>query len=75
MVRDGQIIACHMTNQDDINNNQLNNGQLVKIINREHIWYGEIGIVREVKTTGFRRIELLGITTWLPVHWLEPIDD
>ena len=46
-------------------------GALVKITNREHVWHGRLGVVKEVNTeTGFHRVDLAGILTWFPSHWL-----
>lgn len=54
---------------------KFTNGNLVRVYNHEHIWHGEIGIVRDSKPTGFYRIELLGILTWMPEHWLLMVED
>jgi hypothetical protein len=50
-------------------------GALVKICNHEHIWHGQIGIVRNVKDIKFYRVELLGKLVWMPQHWLTVIED
>ena len=50
-------------------------GVMVRIYNHEHVWHGEIGIVRAIKDTGFCRVELLGKLVWLPQHWLRIVED
>lgn len=50
-------------------NSTVKVGMLVRIYNQEHIWHGEIGIIRAIKS-GFSRVELLGQLVWMPNHWL-----
>jgi hypothetical protein len=50
-------------------------GALVRIYNHEHIWHGEIGIIRDIKNIGFCRVEMLGKLIWVPQHWLVIIND
>lgn len=47
-------------------------GDIVKIINKEHIWYEEIGLIAERKI-GFVRVEILGSLVWMPNHWVSTI--
>ena len=51
---------------------KYNTGDIVKIINKEHLWFQEIAIVRESKNR-FCKIELFGRTIRVPEHWLEII--
>ena len=50
------------------------NGTLVQIYNHEHIWHGELAIVRD-SNRSFCRVELLGGLTWVPEHWLLPVEN
>ena len=45
-------------------------GEVVKIINRDHVWFGEIAIIRAKKFKHYR-LELHGQLVWVPEHWVE----
>lgn len=45
-------------------------GDVVKIINKEHIWNEEYAIIRDTKS-GFSRIELNSELSWVPNHWIK----
>ena len=49
-------------------------GMLVRIYNQEHIWHGEIGIIRAINNE-FYRVELLGKLVWMPSHWLVKVEE
>lgn len=49
-------------------------GMMVCVYNHEHIWHGQIGIIRGIRGEFFR-IELLGKLIWMPKHWLTPIEN
>lgn len=54
----------------------LKEGDVVQIENPNHVWHGEIAIVRKVKHK-FYRLEFGGRLTWIPselVHKHEPFD-
>lgn len=45
-------------------------GDIVTITNKEHVWNGEIGIVKD-KKLGFCRIEILGHLLWIHNDWIK----
>lgn len=47
----------------------LPESSLVKITNKEHPWYDEIGIIRERKFRHYR-IEIYGQLIWMPEEWI-----
>ena len=50
-------------------------GDIVQFYNHEHVWHGQIAIVRGIRpAVDFYRIELLGKLTWVPGHWLLPAE-
>lgn len=53
---------------------KLHIGAVVKIINEEHVWRNDIGIVVDKKFK-FYRIELNGVRTWIPEHWVEALNE
>lgn len=48
----------------------LKKGDTVRIINTEHVWYDQIGLICDVKNL-FYRIEIFGNKTWIPQHWVK----
>ena len=50
--------------------NKLEIGDIVKIVNEEHIWSGEYAIIRETKQDSCR-VELHGRLVWLPNNWIK----
>jgi transcription initiation factor TFIIIB Brf1 subunit/transcription initiation factor TFIIB len=48
-------------------------GEIVKISNEQHVWHGEIGIIRNKKHKQYR-IEVLGKLLWVPEHWVQTND-
>jgi hypothetical protein len=48
-------------------------GQIVKICNKEHVWFDEIAIIKDKKHKHYR-IELLGKLIWVPDDWVETHD-
>lgn len=52
-----------------MSNDQLQIGDVVKIVNEEHVWSGEYAIIREIKP-GSCRVELHGRLVWLPNNWI-----
>lgn len=51
----------------------LDIGDVVKISNEEHVWNGEIAIIRNKKHKHYR-IEVLGQLLWVPEHWVQKND-
>jgi len=49
---------------------ELETGELVKVINEDHVWYGEIGIIRAKKFKHYR-LEINGELVWFPENWVE----
>lgn len=45
-------------------------GEVVKITNRDHVWHGEIAVIRAKKFKHYR-LELHGELIWVPEHWVE----
>lgn len=52
----------------------LEEGTIVEITNREHVWYGEIGLICDRKHKHYR-IEVFGRKVWMPEHWVKSIDE
>lgn len=48
----------------------LEPGELVKITNKDHVWYDEIGIIRAKKFKHYR-LEINGELVWFPESWVE----
>jgi hypothetical protein len=48
----------------------LNIGELVRITNKDHVWYNEIGIIRAKKFKHYR-LEINGKLVWFPENWVE----
>jgi|CXWL01.1.fsa_nt_gi DNA-directed RNA polymerase subunit RPC12/RpoP len=44
-------------------------GTLITIVNKEHPWYKQIGLVRGVKHKHYR-IEAFGKLIWMPADWV-----
>lgn len=63
---------------EDITNPQsfavLKIGDIVKIVNSEHVWYNQIALICDVKPL-FYRIEIFGQKVWMPQHWVGKIDE
>ena len=54
----------------------LEPGELVRITNKDHVWYNEIGIIRAKKFKHYR-LEINGELIWFPENWVklnEPYD-
>lgn len=49
--------------------NVLKIGNVVRIVNKEHVWNDEIAIIVGIKPL-FYRIEIKGYKTWVPKHWI-----
>ena len=50
--------------------NNFTIGDLVKIINEEHVWCGELAIIRQIKPN-FSRLEIRGELIWFHNDWLK----
>ena len=50
-------------------------GDLVLVYNHEHVWHNQLAIVRNKSSNGFYRIELLGVLSWVPEHWLITVEE
>jgi len=58
------------SNHDRLNCVPHKVGDVVKIINQEHVWKNEHAIVKKIKP-GFSRIEIFSKLVWFPNNWLE----
>jgi len=78
-------VTCHNCGfESAIHNNQMNNsilnppvfenGVLIVVINKEHVWYNQIGLVCGTKHL-HTRIEVLGHTVWVPSTWIKALDE
>jgi len=45
-------------------------GEVVKITNRDHVWFNEIAIIRAIKFKHYR-LEIHGQLIWVPEDWVE----
>ena len=45
-------------------------GEVVKIINKDHVWLNEIAIIRATKFKHYR-LEIHGQLVWVPEDWVE----
>jgi len=52
-----------------LNDGVLEKGTVVRLINKQHVWYNEIGVIRLVKPN-FYRLELHGKLIWVPQDWV-----
>lgn len=44
-------------------------GTLVSIVNKEHPWYKQLGLIKDIKHKHYR-IEVFGKLIWMPVDWV-----
>lgn len=51
----------------------LEEGTVVLFDNRDHVWHGEVAVIRAVKHK-FYKIELLGRHTLVPHEWVKPYE-
>ena len=49
-------------------------GQLVNIVNQQHIWHNDIGIIRDKKFKHYR-IEVHGQLVWMPETWVKVCEE
>lgn len=52
----------------------LENGELVRLINEEHPWNNEIGLICDKKHK-FYRLEIRGERLWVPEDWVRKNDE
>ncbi len=51
----------------------LEEGTVVRLDNRDHVWHGEVAVIRAVRHK-FYKIELLGLHTLVPHEWVKPYE-
>ena len=78
---DSSLVSCpickHINNiisdntiYNNINSKVFKIGDIVQVVNDDHVWYNDFAVVCDVKPL-FSRCEIRGNRIWLPNHWIK----